>query len=1060
MAEEAKMRLIDPVRDSAALAEMWNESDREWPGTWNEGVPTTARDIRDWHEREENIAIYVWDKEGKIGGYCSLVYDKDDEAHYLNLLNVSPEFQGRGIGRRMLVRSVEKTIEDGKYRLELDTWSGNVKAMAPYKRTGFFWDAGRDPVLRNYLPAILKMPCTQCFFARHDWYETLQRSYEHAPDEDRWEGLRVFTYRFVAQGDSESPDGDGKTSEQEAVTVRVDREARHVAAVETGELAASATVDDIEPVRGGQVNLRWKLQNRKENPVTVALTAKEPGDLSIDYHVQRQLRPGETIMLDAPVAISGQAAAGDRDKTAPRVYSHIMWDDMPIVLATGIRPRIETDLSVEPNEITLVPGTPQTVRVNLRSHLPGDAEAEVRITASGGLSADRLTHTVTVPAGGYGGFETVIEADRSGVFELALSGRLQWDGGTVNLSDARKAVFALEPGGLLYHQDGAIRIENEIYRATLETGGGQLKIRDRATGKDLGTEGARPIPPKWPSEYSEADFRLRAETEDHDLVLVASHAARKTPGVIFNRIIRMNAGPIVSVEHTVENTGFDPFIFRLYQFVTNGGAEQSTLTLPLREGVLSARCADRPAPDDHEFKRGDSFAETWGAFEMSHGTIGVLWPGDLEEIEWNGYEFQSVSREMTCAPQSRVSLDLIRIFVGDGGWQGARRVWRRTQGHQVNEMDPPPPVMREYEVSTDPPVAVVNGDENDIRFRVAQWKSRKVSGTVTFVMPEGWRCDPMWVSFSEIDWKRPFTGSVRLATSQPPGVYAGRMLLEGGERNVEVEMPLLRLGDGSAVEVSEGDSDGHTIYTIRNKRLEIDVVPSFLGSVSAIRDAGSECNHLASAFPNPGVFGANYPWYGGLQPRVEVDRLPWTAALEGETFSAETVSCADARGIEWTGVRQRAVLSLEETRGLTLELDTLTLGASPVVKQVWRFVNGGSASRHLNGGWNYFLQPDGEMRDTVLFSADYERKRADWNFRHHGGHWAAAANPRTGRTFVLVSPSKVTRMDRWSNDGGHLRLKAKLEVPAHGMKEMTAFLVLADSREDARRYAVLKDLQG
>jgi len=318
----------------------------------------------------------------------------------------------------------------------------------------------------------------------------------------------------------------------------------------------------------------------------------------------------------------------------------------------------------------------------------------------------------------------------------------------------------------------------------------------------------------------------------------------------------------------------------------------------------------------------------------------------------------------------------------------------------------------------------------------------------------------MWVSFSEIDWKRPFTGSVRLATSQPPGVYAGRMLLEGGERNVEVEMPLLRLGDGSAVEVSEGDSDGHTVYTIRNKRLEIDVVPSFLGSVSAIRDAGSECNHLASAFPNPGVFGANYPWYGGLQPRVEVDRLPWTAALEGETFSAETVSCADARGIEWTGVRQRAVLSLEETRGLTLELDTLTLGASPVVKQVWRFVNGGSASRHLNGGWNYFLQPDGEMRDTVLFSADYERKRADWNFRHHGGHWAAAANPRTGRTFVLVSPSKVTRMDRWSNDGGHLRLKAKLEVPAHGMKEMTAFLVLADSREDARRYAVLKDLQG
>ncbi len=1062
MADERNLRLIDPVRDAAAIAEMWNESDLEWPGSWNAGVPMTARYVRDWHEREEHIAVFVWDEEERIGGYCSLVYDKDDEALYLELLNVSPKYQGRSIGRRMLVRSVEKTIEEKKPRLDLDTWPGNVKAMAPYKRTGFFWDAGPFTLMRNYIPAIRQMPSTQSFFDRHDWYGTLRRSVEQVPDEEKWEGMGVFTYRFEARGDQQSSDGGGLTDGNDFLTVRVDREARHVTAVETTELSAAATVDEIEPVRGRQTTLRWKLHNRKDSPITLSLSARESGDLAIDYHAQQQVRPGETITLEAPVVVSGKAAAVDRGKTAPRVYTHIRWDDLPIVLATGIRPRVEMSVSIDPDEITLVPGTPQNVRVNLRSHLPDDVEAQVRINVSGGLSVDRREHTVRVPAGGYGGCETVLEADRPDVFELTLTGRLEWDGRTVDLSNARHAVFALEPGGLLYHQDGAIRVENEIYRASLLTEGGQLKIRDRSTGKDLGTEGARPIPPKWPSEFSESDFKLSAKWEGHDLVLVACYAAGKTPGLVFSRIIRLNAGPIVSVEHTVENTGFDPIKFNLYQFVTNGATEHSTLTLPLKEGMLRARCSDRPAPDDHDFKRGDSFAETWGAFEMAHGTVGVFWPGDLDEIEWNGYEFQSVSREMTCAPQSRVTFGALRLFIGDGGWQGARRVWRRTKGQQVKEGEPAPPVLDEFAVSTDPPLAVVTREETDIRFRIAQWKSRKAGGTVTFVMPDGWLCDPMWFSFSEIDWQHPFSGSVRLTTSRPPGVYNGRMELEGGERDVEVEMPLVRLGDGSAVEVEVGETAEHRVYTIRNHRLEIDVVPSFLGSVSAIRDAEGGCNHLASAFPKPRALGWSYPWYGGLQPQVEVDRLSWTASLEGEKFTAETVSCSDARGMggmEWTGVRQRAALSLEETRGLILELDTLTLGGSPVIKQVWRVVNGGDTIRRLSGGWNYLLQPDGEMQDTVLFSADYERKRSDWDYRHHGGHWTAAANPRTGRTFVLVSPLKEARLDSWGTGGGHLILKTKLEVPAHGAKEMTAYLVLADSREEGRKYTVLKDLR-
>lgn len=1073
MAEQANLRLIDPVRDAAAIAEMWNESDGEWPGTWNSGVPTTARDVRDWLEKEEYTAVFVWAEGEKIGGYCSLVYDKDDsEALYLELLNVSPRFQGRSIGRRLLVRAVEKAIEGKKYHLDLDTWSGNLKAMAPYKRTGFFWDAGGWPIMRNYVPAILEMPCTRYFFDRHDWYESLERRIDQQPDDETWEGLRVFTYRFTARGapasdgaagsagDEARSAGDeaGSAGDRDELTIRVDREARYITAVETAELSAWATVDDIEPVRGGQTVIRWKLENRKDVPATVALTAKETGDLSIDYHCRKTLGPGETHTLEATVSVSAKAKSADLKKTAPRVRTSIRWDDLPIDLATGIRPRVEMSFSIDPGEITLAPGAPRRVRVNLHSQLADDVEAQVRVTASDGLSVDRGARSVAVPARGYGGFETVLEADRPGVFELTLSGRLKREGKPVDLADAKHVVFALAPGGLLYHQDGAIRFENEIFRATLEAEGGQLKISDRATGRHLGTEGGRPIPPKWPSEYSESDFKLKAEGDGHGVVLTATYAPRKTPGLVFSRIIRLNAGPVISVEHTLENTGFDPRTYRLYQFVTNGGADQAALTLPLREGILKARCSDRPAPDDHDFKTGGSYAETWGAFEMPHGTVGVLWPDGLDEVVWNGFEFQSVSAETTCVPQSRVSFGALSLHVGDGGWQGVRRLWRRIRGEPVKEGEPAPRILDEFEASTDPPVAVISGDETDLRFRIAQWKSRKASGTVSFVMPDGWRCDPPWVSFSEIDWRQPFEGSVRLSTSRPPGVYTGRMVLDSGERGAEVELPLLRLTDGSAVEIDEVESGDHRVYNIRNQRLEIDVAPSFLGSVSAIRDAGGECNHLASAFPEPGAFGWAYPWYGGLQPEIVLDRLSWTESLEDETFAAEPISYR-AWGLEWTGVRQRAALSREASRGLTLELDTLTLGGGSVIKLVWRLLNESDAHRRLRGGWHLFLKPDGEMDDTVLFSADSERKQRPWYVEQDGGHWAAAANPRTGRTFVLVSPGNGVRMDSWGADGGHLKLMRSHEVAARGVCEETAYLVLAGSREEARRYAVLKDLR-
>ncbi|HZB96543.1 MAG TPA: hypothetical protein VE268_11325, partial [Herpetosiphonaceae bacterium] len=294
-------------------------------------------------------------------------------------------------------------------------------------------------------------------------------------------------------------------------------------------------------------------------------------------------------------------------------------------------------------------------------------------------------------------------------------------------------------------------------------------------------------------------------------------------------------------------------------------------------------------------------------------------------------------------------------------------------------------------------------------------------------------------------------------TSAGPGAAIGTIALRSAEFDADYQLPLVRLGDGRAVEVRRVERDAQPILTIDNGRLEIDVTPGFAGTVSAIREDGVD--HLLSPFPRVGQLGWLAPWHGGLTP-VLIMPGDWDfpGKLRQATFEAETVSSCDGRGIEWQGVRQRAPLSLEGLVGLLLEIDTLTVGGSPVVKQVMRFVNPTSVTRRLGAtGWVAFVQPDGSYSRTTLWGPE-PRKHSDRMYEIFTGHWAAAENPDTGRALALIAPRPDAGMLSWGRDGGHLQLLTQLTIPARGTSEVIGYIVLADDIEAARRFAALKDL--
>ncbi len=140
---------------AAATAVMWQNSGKGWNG---ETFLTTAQDVIT--DEENSIYLNAWlALDGDlVVGYCNLYeYQEDTGALYIGLLNVRDDYQGKKIGKTLVLKAVERTIELGWDRLDLYTWSGNTLAVPLYKKTGFFWEDRDDTThLINLIPSALK----------------------------------------------------------------------------------------------------------------------------------------------------------------------------------------------------------------------------------------------------------------------------------------------------------------------------------------------------------------------------------------------------------------------------------------------------------------------------------------------------------------------------------------------------------------------------------------------------------------------------------------------------------------------------------------------------------------------------------------------------------------------------------------------------------------------------------------------------------------------------------------------------------------------------------------
>ena len=404
-----------------AVATLWRESAVEWPGGGPfGGRHATTEGVR--HELRGNRPLstfLAWRPDRVTGepravGFLSLIAQPEDPtATYVGLLTAHPEWHGFGVGRELLTAALDRTVSLGLDRIDLHTWSGNLKAMPLYKKTGFFWVPDTTVRMANFLPMLLKIGPVQDYFGQTgaDWYRDAVRTLDVTPDREMFGNAEVYTYQWVRDG--------------QMLRARIDRHANALLTLETPHLAINVSLDDTRLPIGTTRHASVGITVPTGAPhVSATIVATGEGAVRASHQAHRTIAEGHHGSWTWPVS----GTVGSQTKSRPGITSPdvtrvlAIVNETPINFAAAVRVVPPVSLSAE-DVNPLIPGTSRTIWVTAQNELDVPIDATTRLTVSGPFTVDVTTRTATIIARGRYSFPVRLTANGSGDGALQLGGR-------------------------------------------------------------------------------------------------------------------------------------------------------------------------------------------------------------------------------------------------------------------------------------------------------------------------------------------------------------------------------------------------------------------------------------------------------------------------------------------------------------------------------------------------------------------------------------------------------------------------------------------------------------
>ena len=912
-------------REAELLADMWNRSDAGWPGGWTGGVPKTAERVLREDMQHDCYGQWVAEHAGEIVGFASLLADpKQPQRAIIGMLNARPDHHGKGVGKRLLRRAVDRAIEGGFQMVELGTWPGNLKAVPLYKKMGFFWSPETNVNMDNFIPSIIRMPLLGDFFEKHDWYQVQQRELAVAEDVEYWHGVRIYYYRFKADGRD--------------VQVLVDRFARTATAVETDELSVAAWVGAEDLCALQEHTLHYEFRNKTDRRVRVSVLAQ--GEQGVPVTVGETFELRGRHRLTVPFRLPA-----DLERTRPgephhRVLSTVTVDGVPIKLGTAVQMR--DPVAIECSGWGLPATKWSDVRIKLRNRLPFPVSGMLWLGSPARVERSEEKLSFRIGRGSWTSVSLRLRPGECGAYPVEArvnfsreTARKLAEGETPALAARGRVrmlwVRAFAPGTYAvseHAEDRQITVESDQMSLRFWRVGGRMQLSDKALGRSLLTLNMPDLGPPF-HRYGALPKIYDAEVQNLDgrVHLVTRQCEDRWPALTLERTVVISPG-MLTLKYCLLNAADRSAQIRV-RTSAYGHIGPGKITIPDGDGLLQHERVGwgdwpgwREAP-----KRTEDFPETWLAAEEKGAVAGIVWEGDAEVTPQSGGTARITQGPVSVPGGGAVELPTIRFVGGRGDHKTVRSVWA-TYVHPrplltPQERDPRTRQILRGGLSRIP--ALLTRPAHRLTVELVSEQQRKLNGEACLTLPEaavlGRGSRELRFPVRGLAKGTPKRRAVTLrsaARKATAGLGELRLASQRQDHVFPVPVVIVRAGRSRLKARQEGNE-----ISLDTGRVRFKVSADHGGSIVSLRLGRREL--LRSSYPKPGAYQWMNPWYGGIRAQAGNE---WDRRLLAVQRRMEKVSIVGAQGIRWEGARITTVPTHRDWRWLRYEVQYLSTAGS------------------------------------------------------------------------------------------------------------------------------------
>lgn len=881
-------------RFAASIAEMWNVSHESWGG---DNTVQTEEMILKEHHNHTHIDVFLAVKEDEVVGYCSFSHYKEDTgALYIPLLNVRPDYHGYKIGKRLVLRAVEETIQRGWPRLDLYTWPGNIKAVPTYKKAGFFWERRDDTThLINLIPAVLQTPAVQPYFEQIDWYTDSTREIITEPDGRQEYGFDYFTYEW-SKGDLQ-------------LKMEYERTGRGLRLIETNDYIIQATIPVAHQLPfGTEYPIIYEAINKTGQPLSLEIKSIPNDAIAFELQESRTVESHTTI--EGHFQIMPIEEEQDPFQTHPVVKAELMINGKSATFKIGVEPKFPVRLKVEAPHRTFMVGENIQLQLTVENEYDRQITYYMKCPDDNILSFQDATISIEVPARSRRCVTLPATLLHYGIWHHSIPIYTQPE--CTEESKILEQYISLVFPGIQSAFGGETAkdwiISNGKYSIHLNKINNNLMIYE-------GTEEAlRLFHPKFGLPYKNEFQKNRASQVTfryEDAMIMEARYDVATIGVILTTIIQLHANGMVSRYYTIENQQEQErneplFLKEHFRFPLENSI------IPYRNQYIhTAKGSDA---SENDYWEANDITENWLFAHTSDSTCGVTWSADItltKDLWLYAFEHQLSLHNIG----DQVATPALQFAIGTwNNWQDFRRF--AVQEHSDRNLTTTAPL--ECKVNQGNPFV-----QQSVDVQITEHKNTILDGTL-LISSQFNSVEQTSYDLSKTLELHDFQVQLPVQHSSPIDVLTLQLDMD----SYVLEEQRLVFPVSEQVIMQEVISTEHgDVHTVRNGVLEFQASQSFAPTLFSLKYDGLEW--LDSSFPQPIAKSWWNPWIGGIS--LEVHGLSQRTLLEEERI-VEFTEVKDNLGNTWSGIcitvhiKQNAKL-----KGLSFQQYYVTLPGVPVL---------------------------------------------------------------------------------------------------------------------------------